>query len=104
MRARDLKSNTVATSAQTLTRSARRPNICRMASSSSRRDSDELKKLEARIDELIDECQRLRRENQQLKSERGDLSEKHARLMEKTRIARERIEAMIGRLKALERT
>jgi cell division protein ZapB len=75
-----------------------------MASSSPRRDSDELKKLEARIEELIDECQRLRRENLQLKSERGDLSEKHARLMEKTRIARERIEAMIGRLKALERT
>ncbi|UCH54161.1 MAG: TIGR02449 family protein [Pseudomonadota bacterium] len=75
-----------------------------MASSSARRDGDELKKLESRIDELIDECQRLRRENQQMRSESGDLSEKHARLIEKTRVARERIEAMIGRLKALERS
>jgi cell division protein ZapB len=75
-----------------------------MASPGARRDGDELKRLESRIDELISECQRLRRDNEQLRSERGDLNEKHTRLMEKTRIARERIEAMIGRLKALERT
>jgi cell division protein ZapB len=53
---------------------------------------------------LIDACQRLRKENQSLKSEHGNLAEKHTRLAEKTRIARERIESMIGRLKALERT
>ncbi len=75
-----------------------------MAESGARHNGDELKRLESRIDELIGECQRLRRDNEQLRSERGDLNEKHARLMEKTRIARERIEAMIGRLKALERT
>jgi cell division protein ZapB len=72
--------------------------------SRTRAESDDLKKLEGRVDDLIDACQRLRQENQSLKSEHGNLAEKHTRLAEKTRIARERIESMIGRLKALERT
>jgi cell division protein ZapB len=75
-----------------------------MATPRSAPPSDDLKKLEIRVDELIHACQRLRQENLSLKSEHDTLSQKHARLSEKTRIARERIEAMIGRLKALERT
>ncbi len=67
-------------------------------------ESEDLKRLEQRIDELIECCQRLRQENQTLKGEHSALAEKHARLMEKTRVARARIEAMIGRLKALERS
>jgi cell division protein ZapB len=67
-------------------------------------ESEDLKKLETRIDDLINACRRLRLENQTLKSERGELTDKHTRLTEKTRIARERIETMIGRLKALERS
>lgn len=67
-------------------------------------ESEDLRKLETRIDDLINACQRLRQENHSLKSEHGVLNEKHARLTEKTRIARERIESMIGRLKALERS
>ncbi len=67
-------------------------------------ESDDLKNLEGRIDELIDACQRLKQENLSLKSEQDSLSEQHAKLVEKTRIARERIETMIGRLKALERS
>jgi len=67
-------------------------------------ESDDLKNLEGRVDELIDACQRLKQENLSLKSEQDSLSEQHAKLVEKTRIARERIETMIGRLKALERS
>ena len=67
-------------------------------------ESEDLRKLETRIDDLIDACQRLREENQALKTEQDELGEKHSRLMEKTRIARERIETMISRLKALERS
>jgi cell division protein ZapB len=67
-------------------------------------ESEDLKKLETRIDELINACQRLRQENQSLKNEQGAMSDRHAKLMEKTRVARERIESMIGRLKALERS
>jgi cell division protein ZapB len=66
-------------------------------------ESDDLKRLEVRINELIGVVEKLRRENHLLKSEQAHLSDRHARLAEKTRIARERIENMIGRLKALER-
>jgi len=75
-----------------------------MVSDDSRTDSQDLKILESRIDELIESCRRLKSENQSLKSEQNDLSEQHARLMEKTRLARARIETMIDRLKALERS
>ncbi|OGI63814.1 MAG: TIGR02449 family protein [Candidatus Muproteobacteria bacterium RBG_16_60_9] len=66
-------------------------------------DSDDLKQLESRIDKLIEACERLRSENNVLKSEHGNLQAERAKLLEKTRIARERIESMIDRLKALER-
>ncbi len=67
-------------------------------------ESDDLKQLESRVDQLIEACQRLQNENQSLKSEHGTLHAERARLLEKTRIARERIESMINRLKALERS
>jgi cell division protein ZapB len=69
-----------------------------------RAESTDLKILESRIDELIETCRRLKSENQSLKSEQNNLNEQHARLMEKTRVARARIETMIDRLKALERS
>ncbi|HSD97082.1 MAG TPA: TIGR02449 family protein [Sulfuricaulis sp.] len=69
-----------------------------------RAESTDLKILESRIDELIETCRRLKSENQSLKSEQNSLNEQHARLMEKTRVARARIETMIDRLKALERS
>lgn len=75
-----------------------------MATVDPRVENDDLKRLESRINELIEACQRLKNENQALKSEHTVLSEKHARLIEKTRIARSRIETMIGRLKVLERS
>jgi cell division protein ZapB len=67
-------------------------------------NQEDLKILEGRIDDLIAACQRLKSENSSLKSEQDKLSTQHAKLVEKTRIARERIETMIGRLKALERS
>lgn len=75
-----------------------------MAIGRTRVEGEDLKQLETRVDDLIDACRRLRSENQSLKSEHGTLSERHAKLTEKTRVARERIEVMIGRLKALERS
>lgn len=66
-------------------------------------DSEELINLEGRIDQLIEVCQRLKQENRSLRVQNQDLNTQHTRLMEKTRLARARIEAMIGRLKALER-
>lgn len=66
-------------------------------------DSDDIRQLESRIDQLIEACQRLKSENASLHTARQELDAEHAKLLEKTRIARERIEQMINRLKALER-
>ncbi len=67
-------------------------------------DNEDIKALEYRIDQLIGACQRLRQENLLLRSENDNLNQKHGRLVEKTQVARSRIEVMIGRLKALERS
>lgn len=75
-----------------------------MATTRARTQSDDLKVLESRVEELIERVRRLQKENDSLRSRHDVLSEKHVKLAEKTRIARERIESMIGRLKALERT
>jgi len=66
-------------------------------------EQDNLKKLESRIDDLIGTCRRLRNENRSIQTEHGQLADEHTKLIEKTQIARARIESMIGRLKALER-
>ena len=65
-------------------------------------NNQEIKQLESRIDDLIDACQRLKTENQSLKTDQTDVAEEHARLVEKTKVARTRIQSMIERLKALE--
>ncbi|MFQ5937920.1 MAG: TIGR02449 family protein [Acidiferrobacterales bacterium] len=66
-------------------------------------ETNEIQNLESRIDQLVEFCQRLKVENHSLKAQNDDLAAEHARLIEKTRLARARIESMIGRLKALER-
>jgi len=66
-------------------------------------DNDNLKKLERRVDDLVGVCRKLKKENLAIKAGSERLNDDHAKLMEKTQIARARIEAMIGRLKALER-
>jgi cell division protein ZapB len=59
-------------------------------------ENETLKKLENRVDDLIGTCRQLKKDHRAVKDE-------HARLIEKTQVARARIESMIGRLKALER-
>jgi cell division protein ZapB len=66
--------------------------------------TDSLKQLEERIGDLVTRVQSLRQENDSVKSSNQQLADEHAKLMEKTKIARARIESMIGRLKALERS
>lgn len=69
-----------------------------------RMDSQDLEKLEQRVDDLIGTYRRLHGENHRLKAQEAELSEAHNRLHEKMKLARARIESMIGRLKALDRT
>jgi cell division protein ZapB len=62
----------------------------------------DLKKLEGRVDDLIKTIDRLQSENKTLRDSHTHLQAERARLVEKTEMARSRVEAMIGRLKALE--
>lgn len=64
----------------------------------------ELEKLEQRVDDLIDVCKRLQGENRKLKQTEARLSDAQVRMNDKMQLARSRIESMIGRLKALERS
>lgn len=62
----------------------------------------ELQALEAKIDILIDTCEQLAVENQTLRESQRNLLSERDQLLEKTALARTRIEAMIVRLKAME--
>ncbi|MGH8557315.1 MAG: TIGR02449 family protein [Methylococcales bacterium] len=65
-------------------------------------DTDqELKKLEKKVERLIDLCKQLKIENQSLKAKQNDLVRDRARLIEKITLARSRVEAMISRLKSM---
>jgi cell division protein ZapB len=62
----------------------------------------DIKLLERRVDELIRTVERLRDENRLLRESHGGLVAERARLIEKTELARSRVEQMIERLKTLE--
>ena len=65
-------------------------------------DKLELAALEARVDELIRKVDGLANENEALRSHQSQLTTDRASLIEKTEVARTRVEAMIARLKAME--
>ena len=58
--------------------------------------------LEQKIDELIELCDKLKDENTLLKNRQDLLVEERARLIEKTELAKSRVESMLIRLKAME--
>lgn len=62
----------------------------------------ELKKLEFRLDELVQTIARLKEENRSLRSQQDNMATERAGLIEKNEMARVRVEAMINRLKSLE--
>ena len=65
-------------------------------------DELDLKKLETRVDELIKAVERLQQENKTLRASQTHLMTERTDLIEKTEMARTKVEAMIKRLKALE--
>ena len=65
-------------------------------------DELDLKKLETRVDELIKAVGRLQQENKTLRDSQTNLMTERTDLIEKTEMARTKVEAMIKRLKALE--
>jgi len=62
----------------------------------------DLTNLEARIDELVRSMNDLAEENRALRDQQGNLMAERAALIEKSELARSRVEAMIARLKAME--
>ena len=62
----------------------------------------ELKDFEDKLDQLIDKYQTMKNENRSLKSKQEILVQEKAQLLDKTTLARTRVEAMITRLKAME--
>ena len=61
-----------------------------------------LTKLEARVDELINAISNLSNENRALLNQQSNLMAERAALIEKSELARSRVESMIARLKAME--
>jgi cell division protein ZapB len=62
----------------------------------------DLDTLERQVEELIRTCDRLREENASLRASQEHLVAERAELIEKTELARSRVEAMVTRLKAME--
>jgi cell division protein ZapB len=62
----------------------------------------ELKELEDKLDKLIEQYNSVKNENSSLKIKQESLVREKAKLLEKTTLARTRVEAMITRLKAME--
>jgi cell division protein ZapB len=64
----------------------------------------ELKNFEDKLDQLIDKFMDVKNENSSLKIKQETMAQEKAQLLEKTTLARARVEAMITRLKAMEQS
>lgn len=62
----------------------------------------EIQKLETKIDELISLCDELERKQANLEQDRDNWLSERTRLLEKNELAKNKVEAMIMRLKSLE--
>lgn len=76
--------------------------IGRMANNINSTFEHELKRLEKRVDALVHVCDQLQDENRSLKQRQDVLTSERANLLQKNEQVRARVEAMIGRLKAME--
>ena len=67
------------------------------------KETEQLNHLEQQVDELVVLTQVLSKENKALRAQQKSWSTERAKLIEKNEMAKHRVEAMITRLKALER-
>jgi cell division protein ZapB len=65
--------------------------------------NEELNRLERHVDNLISLVHLLGNENKALKTQQSNWTVERAKLIEKNELAKNRVESMIGRLKALEK-
>ena len=69
---------------------------------SSGQEELDIKRIEVRVEELVRAYERLKNENKSLRERQETLVRERAALIEKTEMARSRVEAMISRLKSME--
>ncbi len=62
----------------------------------------DLDTLERKVNELIELCKVLARENKALRNQQTNWTTERARLIEKNELAKSKVESMISRLKSLE--
>ena len=65
-------------------------------------EQSEVQALADKLDKLIEHCQKLEQNNATLRQLQDDWNRERAQLMQKNDLAKNKIEAMIGRLRALE--
>lgn len=65
-------------------------------------EKDDLQQLEQQVDDLLRVSRRTREENMLLKSQQSAWVTERARLVERTELARSRIDKMVERLKELD--
>lgn len=65
-------------------------------------EQSELQALADKLDRLIERCGKLERDNAMLRELQDDWNRERAQLMQKNDLAKNKIEAMIGRLRSLE--
>lgn len=73
-----------------------------MADNNDNNETMDLVALESKVDQLIETVTSLTAENDALRQQQGALAVERADLIEKTELARTRVEAMISRLKSME--
>ncbi|MFT7235516.1 MAG: cell division protein ZapB [Methylophagaceae bacterium] len=65
-------------------------------------ENDDLQQLERQVDDLLQVSRRTREENMLLKSQQSAWVTERAKLIERTELARSRIDKMVERLKELD--
>ncbi|WP_100638093.1 TIGR02449 family protein [Marinobacter salexigens] len=65
-------------------------------------EQSEVQALADKLDKLIEHCQKLEQTNAGLRQLQDDWNRERAQLLQKNDLAKNKIEAMIGRLRALE--
>tara|TARA_Y100000310_G_scaffold148581_1_gene147840 strand:+ start:124 stop:393 length:270 start_codon:yes stop_codon:yes gene_type:complete len=65
-------------------------------------EQSEVQALADKLDKLIERCDKLEKDNALLRELQDDWNRERAQLMHKNDLAKNKIEAMIGRLRALE--
>ncbi|NVJ59129.1 MAG: TIGR02449 family protein [Gammaproteobacteria bacterium] len=64
-------------------------------------ENSELSQLEGRVEQLLERFNQLQQENRSLKVKQDELIADRARLLEKNKLATEKIESIVTRLKSM---